>query len=78
MDIKQTEKDRLQSFTTSLGVKTTCGFSLMVNNSIDDFFSPHTYGVDPGIAVPFAAQIREKLTPRLIQYTSSIFVVHKN
>ena len=70
MDIKQTEKDRLQRFTTSLSVKMTCGASLMVNTSIGSFFSPHTSGVYPGKAVSFVAQISAKLTPRLIQYTS--------
>jgi hypothetical protein len=79
MDIKQTERDRLQRFTTTLSVKMTCGVSLKVNTAIDGFFiSPHTSGVHPGKAVSFVAQISVKLTPCLIQYTSSIPVVHKN
>ena len=75
MDIKQREKDRLQRFTTSLSVKTTCGVSLKVNTSIDGFFFLRIHA---GKAVSFAAQISVKLTPCLIQYTSSIPVVHKN
>jgi hypothetical protein len=70
VDIKQTEKDRLRSFTTYPRVKTTRGVSLMLNNSIDDFFSPHACGARPGKAVPFAVQVCAKLTPRLIQYYS--------
>jgi hypothetical protein len=79
MDINQTGMDRLQSFTTSLSVKMTCGFYLMVNNSIDKFFfSPYTSDVRRAKAVPSAAQISAKVTPRIIQDVSSIVVFHKN